>query len=63
VSHPHELTLNLPEPELVMWDGAGTAIILARGFGSGAHMTPRTRAITKALLLLALEEIEAEVTP
>jgi len=51
------LTLNMPEPELVMWDGAGTAHILARGAGA-KHMTPRSKAITKALLLLALEEID-----
>jgi hypothetical protein len=51
------LTLDLPEPELVMWDGAGTAHILARG-ADPCYMSPRTKAITKALLLLALEEIE-----
>lgn len=54
-----ELRLDLSEPELVMWDGTETAHILARGHGS-TYMTPRTKAITRALLLLALEEIEKE---
>jgi len=53
------LTLDMPEPELIMWDGAGTAHVLARGSGA-TYMTPRNRAITRALLLLALEEIEKE---
>jgi hypothetical protein len=44
-----------------MWDGAGTAHVLARGFGS-TNMSPRTKAITKALLLLALEEIDKETS-
>ena len=56
-----ELTLNLPEPELIMWDaGTGTAYTLARGI---YMMPPRTKAITRALLLLALDEIEKEPTP
>jgi len=49
------LTLDMPEPELIMWDGAGTAYILARG---NYTMTPRARAITLALLRLAVEEVE-----
>ena len=53
----NSLTLDMPEPELVMWDGDGAAHILARGFGA-ANMSPRLKAITKAFLLLALEEIE-----
>ena len=53
------LTLDLPEPELVMWEsGTETAYLLARGHVP--RMTPRMKAITKALLLLALEELEEE---
>jgi hypothetical protein len=55
----NSLTLDMTEPELIMWDGAtpGTAYLLTRGHGA-SNMSPRTKAITKALLLVALEEIE-----
>lgn len=54
------LTLDLPDTELILWDGGtGTAHMLARGM---YLMSPRTKAITRALLLLALEEIEKEDT-
>jgi len=50
------LTLDMPETELILWDGGtGTAYMLARGM---YVMPPRVKAITRALLLLALEEIE-----
>lgn len=50
------LTLDMPETELILWDGGtGTAYMLARGMYA---MPPRVKAITKALLLLALEELE-----
>ena len=53
------LTLDMPEPELVMWDaGTGTAYLLARGYLP--TMTPRVKAVTRALLRLALEELEKE---
>lgn len=54
----HSVTLDMPQPELVFWDGNGTTTILARGHG-GTYMTPRNKAIAKALLLLAIEELEA----
>jgi hypothetical protein len=58
-AHQKTLTLDMTEPELVMWDsGTGTAYLLARGHLQG--MLPRTKAITKALLHLALEELEKE---
>jgi len=53
------LTLDMTDSELVMWDaGSGTAYLLARGYLQG--IPPRTRAITKALLQLALDELEKD---
>jgi hypothetical protein len=53
---PQPLVLDMQEPELIMWDGAGTAHFLARG---NNNMSPRVSAITVALLKLAISEIEA----
>lgn len=45
-------------PELVFLDGVGTTINLGHGHGA-THMSPRQKAFAKALLHLALEELEA----
>lgn len=52
------VTIDSPEPELVFVDGAGTTHILARGRVS-EYKTARNKAIAKALLHLAIEELEA----
>jgi hypothetical protein len=50
-------TIATPEIELVLWDGGTrTAYMLGRG---NYQMPARTKAIAKALLLHAFEEIEA----
>ena len=54
---PGPLVLDLPGQELIMWDGAtGTAYTLAH---EQYTMSPRTKAVTLALLKLAVAEIEA----
>jgi hypothetical protein len=45
-------------PELVFHDGTGVVIMLGHGHGA-THMTPRQVAFARALLHLALEELEA----
>lgn len=50
------LNLQSEDVELIMWDGNGTAYMLAREM---YNMPPRTKAITLALLKLAVAEMEA----
>jgi len=45
-------------PELLFIDGAGATIMLGHGHGA-THMTPRQVAFARALLHLALEELES----
>jgi hypothetical protein len=55
-SNVPSLTLAMAHPELIMWDGEGTAYMLARDVVP--TMGVREKAITLALLKLAIGQLE-----